>query len=178
VTQTGGGGYVANPDVPLAELVDFDSLLIEADVPEAKLNAIKIDAPCEVVLDCRARSSHARGGRRGQPQAQSRQGHGYGEGQNRRRDRRVLPEMSARVSFLDKPLDANQLAQAAKPVVPSSAIVERGGNKVVFTVDGDRVRIQPVQLGGICQRLRVEERPCTGTVLVKTPCPRSPTDKR
>jgi hypothetical protein len=32
-------------------------------------------------------------------------------------------------------------------VVPASAIAERAGSKVVFVVEGDKVRMIPVQLG-------------------------------
>jgi len=142
--QTGGGGYVANPDVPLAELVDFDSLLIEADV-RGQADAIKIDAPCEVVARCRADRRMRAVVVRGQPQAQSRQGPEYGESKSSTGRRRASRDERAR-QLLDKRSSANQLAQAAKR---SSPLRHRGarGNKVVFTVDGDRVRIQPVQLG-------------------------------
>src|SRR5262249_32788883 len=44
-------GEVAKPDVVLAELVDFDSLLFEVDVPEARLAGIAPGSPCRVTLD-------------------------------------------------------------------------------------------------------------------------------
>ena len=172
VTKPAEVGTVANPDVPLAELVDFDSLLIEADVPEAKMNAIKIDAPCEVVLDAAPDRRMRAVVVEVSPKLNRAKATGTVKVKIVDGTDGVLPEMSARVSFLDKPLDANQLAQAAKTVVPSSAIVERGGNKVVFTVDGDRVRIQPVQLGAaFANGFELKNGPAPGTVLVKDPMP-------
>lgn len=44
-------GEVVAPGVPLAELADPASLLVEVEVPEAKLANVRLGAPCEVVLD-------------------------------------------------------------------------------------------------------------------------------
>jgi HlyD family secretion protein len=60
----------------------------------------------------------------------------------------VLPDMGAKVNFLSRPLDRAALNQAPKRVVPSDAIVERGGRKVVLVVDGGLVRAVGVTVKG------------------------------
>ena len=49
------------------------------------------------------------------------------------RDDTVLPEMAARVSFLEAPLDEAKLKEPPKKIVPGGAVVDRAaGAKVVF----------------------------------------------
>jgi hypothetical protein len=82
----------------------------------------------------------------------------------------MRPEMAARVSFLAKPLDPAQLAESPKIVVPADAIVDRGGARVVFVVDGDRVHAVTVSLGApFANGFVLKDGPGTGSRLVKTP---------
>jgi hypothetical protein len=61
------------------------------------------------------------------------------------RDARVLPDMSAKIAFLSKPVSA----QERDPVVAvqPGAIVERSGRKVVYAVRGDTVHEVAVTTG-------------------------------
>ena len=61
------------------------------------------------------------------------------------RDPRVLPDMSAKVAFLSKPVPAEE----RQPViaVQPGAIVERDGKKIAFVVKDDRIRTVPVNPG-------------------------------
>jgi multidrug efflux pump subunit AcrA (membrane-fusion protein) len=82
----------------------------------------------------------------------------------------VLPDMSARVSFLTKPLDAEALKQPPKIVVPSAAVADRAGGKVVFVVEDEVVRMVPVKLGAPFGRgYELTEGPRPGTRLVASP---------
>ena len=60
-------------------------------------------------------------------------------------DPRILPEMSAKVSFLSKPATAED----QKPVIAINpkALTERDGKKVVFKLNGNSVEAVPVTLG-------------------------------
>jgi RAB protein geranylgeranyltransferase component A len=62
-------------------------------------------------------------------------------------DSRVLPEMSAKVLFLTKPIDAASMD--AKPIltVSSSAIVTRNGKKVAYVVKDDKTEEVSVTTG-------------------------------
>ena len=61
-------------------------------------------------------------------------------------DPRVLPEMSARVAFLERPLtDAEQQPRTA---VSPAAVADRDGKKVLFVVKDDRAVETLVAVGG------------------------------
>ena len=62
------------------------------------------------------------------------------------KDARIVPDMGARVGFLEdaKPAQAN-----AKPgvLVPATAIVERDGKDVAFVMIGEKAALRTLQLG-------------------------------
>jgi RND family efflux transporter MFP subunit len=129
------------------ELADFASLMVETDIPEGRLHMVKMGSPCEITLD-------AFPGRRYRGQAVE-----ISPRVNRAKATvgvkvkfvdpatDVLPDMSARVSFLTEALDEAALAAKAKNVVPASAVAERGGAKVVFVLEEEAVRMRTVTLG-------------------------------
>src|SRR5208337_5171395 len=61
------------------------------------------------------------------------------------KDRRVLPEMSARVAFLSRPATPEE--QQPRIAVSQSAIVSRKGTESVFLIQGKRAAETPVRLG-------------------------------
>jgi hypothetical protein len=78
--------------------------------------------------------------------------------------------MSARVSFLSKKIDAALLNAPPKNIVPASAVAERSGAKVVFVIDGDKVRMKSITLGDpIGGAFEVREGPAPGTRVVRDP---------
>src|SRR5262249_15016608 len=82
----------------------------------------------------------------------------------------LRPEMAARVGFLTKALDEAELKEPPKTVVPSAAIVDRAGGKVVFVVDGNNVRQVTVALGpAFGGGFELKDGPKPGTKLVRDP---------
>lgn len=163
-------GDVVSPMTVLVELVDFASLLVETDVPEGRMGLVKERGPCEVVFD-----AYPDKRRRGEVAA-------LGPRMNRAKATGLVkvrllddasdirPEMAARVSFLSKPLDPALTAQPPKLVVPEEAIGDRGGAKVVFVVDGERVRAVTVSPGArLGSGFVLENGPRAGTKVVKNP---------
>ncbi len=143
-------GEVTNPGDtnPIVALVDFKSLLAEVDVPENRLATVKMHSPADIVLDAYP-DRHFRG-----------EVVEFGKRVDRSKATLVvkvkfddpmdgvLPEMSARVSFLSAPVSDDALKAAPKKVVAAAAVVDRGGRKVVFVIgDGDEVKAVPVTLG-------------------------------
>lgn len=140
-------GELVGPEVPIVEVADFASLLVETDVPESRLHMIRVGGPCEIVLD--AYPSKRYRGRAIE----------IGKRINRAKAtvtvkvkftdpaEGVLPEMSARVGFLTEELAAEAMKEPPKKVLPASALTERGGAKVVFVIDDGKVRMTPVTLG-------------------------------
>lgn len=157
----------------VAEIVDFDSLMVEADVPEPRLHLVKMGGPCEVILDAypnkRFRCEAAQLGQRVNRSKSTVMvkvkfiGGDSLEG--------VLPEMSARVSFLSKAITDDAKNEAPKKVVSSEAIVTRDGQKVVFAITEGRLHAIPVKVGGAVGSSAVEllDGPPPGTKVVAKP---------
>jgi HlyD family secretion protein len=59
-------------------------------------------------------------------------------------DETLLPEMAARAAFLR---DNAEAGAPRKLIAPRGSIRDRGGRKVVFLVEGGRVRLQAVETG-------------------------------
>ena len=64
-------------------------------------------------------------------------------------DSRVLPEMSAKVTFLTLKTDKDEDKDKEKPIIliPSSSVVARKGKTVVFIIKDDKAVELQVQLG-------------------------------
>jgi RND family efflux transporter MFP subunit len=155
---------------PVLEIADFAALMVEVDVPEARLGGVKPGAAAEIVLD-------AFPGRRLRGTARE-----IVPRVNRAKAATVvkvafddpvdgvLPDMAARVGFLAAPLEATALREPPRLVVPHAALARRGDADVVFVMDGDRVRLTTVAVGAELGGGRVVERgPPEGTRLVVDP---------
>lgn len=171
VTKPVSVGDVVQPGVNiLVELADFDSLVIETDVPEARLGMIKPGGPCEIVLDAFATKRL-----RGQvveivPKLNRAKATGTVKVKITDPADGVLPEMAARVSFLQKPIEDDALKEPAKKIIPANAIVDRNGMKHVFVVADGKVKLVPVTLGpAFGGGFEVKDGPVPGTKLVKDP---------
>jgi RND family efflux transporter MFP subunit len=172
VTKPSEVGDVVGPLSILIELVDFSSLLIETDVPEARMGVVKKGGPCEVVFDAypdkRQRGEVVEIG----PRMNRAKATGLVKVKLVDEPFAMRPDMAARVSFLAKALDPLQMKEPPKIVVPDQAVTDRAGAKVVFVVDGDRVHAVTVALGEpLAGGFVLKEGPKPGTRLVKNPPP-------
>ena len=61
------------------------------------------------------------------------------------RDPRVLPEMSARVAFLEREMTRDE--EYPRTAVNAAALVSRNGKQTVFVVNGDKAVETAVMLG-------------------------------
>jgi RND family efflux transporter MFP subunit len=140
-------GETVDTTKPLMEIADLDSIVVEIDVPEARLSLVTIGGPCEIVLDAfgakRFKGKVRELGKRvNRSKATVTVKVEFAEGHEG-----VLPDMSARVSFLTEALDPQKLNESSKVVVPAQAVATRGGKQVVFVVEAGVVREEAVQLG-------------------------------
>lgn len=156
----------------VAEIVDFSSLMVEVDVPEARLHLVKLGGPCEIILD-------AYPNKRYRCTADS-----LGQRVNRSKATvmvkvrfdpaddisGVLPEMSARVGFLSQAISDAAKDEKPKKVVAADAVVDRGGEKVVFTVSEGKLHAFPVKVGGaVGSSVELLAGPPPGTKVVSKP---------
>lgn len=170
VTKPPELGEMVGPQAPLLEIADFASLVVETDVPETRLYLIEPGKPCEIVLDAYPSKRH--------------RGTTYEIGKRVNRAKAtipvkvkfagdakdVLPEMSARVSFLAAELSEEAMKEPPKRVVPEAAIVDRMGAKVVFVINEGQVKMVPIKVGGAAPGgLELLDGPAPGTRLVSTP---------
>lgn len=162
VTKPAVVGDIASPGVPLVELCDLGSLLVEVDVPEARLGLAKVGGACEIALDAMPEKRLRGAVVEVSPRLNRAKATGTVKVQIDGAPEGILPEMSARVSFLAKPVDEASLKTTPKIVVPLSAVIERSGGKAVWVVEDGKARIVNVVLG---------EALGAGVVLVRGPPP-------
>ncbi|KWF21679.1 efflux RND transporter periplasmic adaptor subunit [Burkholderia pseudomultivorans] len=126
-------------------IADMDTLEVEADVAESNIAKIRAEQPCEIQLDALPDLRFAGRVSRIVPTVDRSKATVLVKVRFVDRDDRVLPDMSAKIAFLSKPLSA----QDRRPVtaVQAGAVVERDGRSVVFVVKDDAVRAVPVTKG-------------------------------
>ena len=154
----------------LVELVDFDSLRVEVDVPESRLGMIKRGTPCEIVLDAFPDKRQRGEVTELSPRLDRAKATGVAKVRFVDGLDGVLPEMAARVSFLAHALDPSEMKAPPKKIIPSSAVIDRAGGKVAFVVDGDHVRMIGLTLGPpFAGGFELRDGPAPGTHVVKDP---------
>ncbi|MEK6607375.1 MAG: efflux RND transporter periplasmic adaptor subunit [Myxococcota bacterium] len=171
ITKPASQGELVGPQVgSVVEIADMASLVVETDVPEGRLHMARAGGFCEIVLDAFPSERH-----RGRVQS-------IGKRVNRAKGTvtvrvafvepvdAALPDMSARVGFLTAELSVQAMKEPPKVVVPSAAITERGGRKVVLVIDGGKVRETPVRIGAaVGPAFELVDGPAPGTRLVANP---------
>ena len=166
-------GELAGPTLaPIVEIADFTSLLAEVDVPEGRLHLVRIGGPCEIVLDAypdkRYRGQVAELGKRvDRAKATVKVKVKFTDGMDG-----VLPDMSARVSFLTQAISDEAMKQVPKKVIPAAAVVDRNGRKIAFVVDANVVHETSVTVGSaLGGSLELLEGPASGARVVTDPPP-------
>lgn len=134
-------------DMGGVELADFETLQVETDVPEARLHLVKVGGPCEIVLDAFPTKRYRGKTSEITPRVNRAKATVIVKVEFVDSKEGVLPDMSARVSFLTGELDAEAVREPPKTIVPSSAVVDRDGAKVVFVLEDGKVRLTPVKVG-------------------------------
>ncbi|MFO0564854.1 MAG: efflux RND transporter periplasmic adaptor subunit [Polyangiaceae bacterium] len=174
-----GVGAMVGPFVgAIVKLVDLDSLMVETDVPEGRVSALAKGAPTEILLDAfpgkRLRGEVAQVG----PRVDRAKATVTVKVKFLDATEGILPDMAARVNFLGEKLDESAMKAPPKVIVPGSAVTERSGAKVVFVLDGGRVRMRAVTLGpAMGTGFELVDGPPSGTRVVKDP-PKELTDGR
>lgn len=152
------------------KIADFSTLLVETDIPETRLAQVKPGGPAEIVLDAFP-SLRLRGAvKEITPEVDRAKATVMVKVSFIDPIERVLPDMSARVSFLTEALDEAAMKEPPKTVVPGSAVAERGGAKVVFVIESGVARMVPVKLGpAFGSGFEVKSGPRPGTRVVASP---------
>jgi RND family efflux transporter MFP subunit len=138
-------GAAAEAKAAVVTIADMASLQVEADVSESNIGKITTGQPCEIQLDALPDVRFRGAVHMIVPTADRSKATVLVKVRFEDKDPRILPEMSAKVSFLSRPASPEE--QKPRRVVNPAAVVERGGRKTVFVVKGDRVAQTPIETG-------------------------------
>lgn len=126
----------------VVNMADMSTLEVEADVSEVSLSKISVGQPVEIQLDAFPELRLLGKVSRIVPTVDRSKATVLVKVEFVEKDKRVLPDMSAKVAFLSRDLKPEE----RKPVtaVQPSAVAKREGKDVVFVIDKDTVRLAPV----------------------------------
>jgi HlyD family secretion protein len=152
------------------QIANFKSLMVETDVPEGRLHLVRIGSPCEIVLDAYPEKRFRGEAVEVMPRVNRAKATVGVKVKFIDDPVGVLPDMAARVSFLTKAVEAAALHEKPKLVVPAAAVVQRGGQRFVFVLDGDSVHMKAVRLGpAFGDGFELVAGPESGTKVIKAP---------
>lgn len=147
-------GAAANAKASVVTIADLSSLMVEADVSESNLEKVRTGQPCEILLDALPGSRFRGVVHTVVPTADRTKATVLVKVRFSDNDQRILPEMSAKVAFLQRPVDEGE--QKPKTVVPSAAIFARGGASYIYLIKGEKVeeaRVTPGDRVGDMQEI-------------------------
>lgn len=128
-------------------IADMNSLLVEADVSESNIEKIEVNRDCEIVLDAYPDKNYAGFVFKIVPTADRSKATVMVKVGFKNYDSRVLPEMSAKVLFLNKALDPLTADRKPVLVVPFSSIKQEAGRTLVYFVNNDIVEPLSISTG-------------------------------
>jgi RND family efflux transporter MFP subunit len=138
-------GAAASAKAAVVTIADMNSLQVEVDVSETSITTIRVGQPCDIQLDSLPDRRF-----RGEvhtivPTVDRSKATVLVKVRFLDKDPRMLPDMSAKVSFLSRSLAPGEL----KPRLAAgrSALVNGRDGTFAFLIEGDRVRMSPVRLG-------------------------------
>ena len=124
----------------VVSMADMTTLEVEADVAESSLSKIQVGQPAEITLDALPDARFRGSVSRMVPTVDRAKATVMTKVRFDAIDPRVLPEMSAKVSFLSQPITAEQ--QKPLTAVSPDALAQRDGRTVVLVVrDGKAVEV-------------------------------------
>ncbi len=126
-------------------MADMSTLEVEADVSEASVGKVKLEQPCEIQLDALPGERFRGSVIRTVPTVDRAKATVNVKVRFLDKDARILPEMSAKVAFLSK--ETPDAERAPRTVIAPTAIVERGGKKVVYVVRDGKAVETAIQTG-------------------------------
>ena len=129
----------------VVNMADMSTLEVEADVSESSLSKIKVGIPAEIMLDALPDARFRGRISRIVPTIDRAKATVMTKVKFDAIDPRILPEMSAKVSFLSQDVTADQ--QKPLTALSADAIVQRDGKSVVFVVKDAHVTAEAVTPG-------------------------------
>lgn len=149
VAPSVGGGLTRGAVVTMADLTTLE---VEVDVNEAYIARIRNGQPARITLDAYPDTTFRGAVRQVVPTADRQRATVEVKVSILDRDPRILPEMGARVDFIEP--DTARAAAAGEPVpprmrIPAAAVVQREGRTIVWLVRNNRLESREVEAGPV-----------------------------
>ncbi len=138
-------GAAANARAAVVTMADLDSLMVEADVAESNLDKVYQGQPCEISLDAIPDRRFPGEVHMIVPTADRAKATVLTKVKFLETDKRILPEMSAKVAFLSRPLGTGE--DRPRLAISKNALVTREGRTFAFVLKGSQVKEIPVTVG-------------------------------
>jgi RND family efflux transporter MFP subunit len=138
-------GAAANAKAAVVDVADMDSLKVEVDVSESNIEKVFKDQPCEIHLDALPSERFSGKVHMIVPTADRTKASVMVKIAFHVLSPKVLPEMSAKVAFLLREITEAEMQPIT--AVPTSVLVHRNNQTVVFRISGDRAVGAQVTLG-------------------------------
>ncbi|HSE41858.1 MAG TPA: efflux RND transporter periplasmic adaptor subunit [Acidobacteriota bacterium] len=142
-------GSAGNSKGSIVSMADMTSLQVEADVSESNIERISVGQPCEITLDAFPEKRYRGAVHMIVPTADRAKATVMTKVRFVDKDERVLPEMSAKVTFLSEEISETQINSKPKLTVNPAAVVVRNQNKVVYVVKDAKAEERRVKLGSM-----------------------------
>lgn len=141
-------GAGVNSKAAVVLMADMTSLQAEIDVSESNIEKISINQDCEIRLDAYSDKAYPGYVAKIVPTADRSKATVMVKVGFKNYDQRVLPEMSAKVIFLNESSKSRNIDETKQfLVVPIGAVVNRNDTKVVYIVRDEKAVEVPVALG-------------------------------
>ena len=141
----GGGGLTRGAVVTMADLTTLE---VEVDVNEAYIGRVQSGQPAKIILDAYPDVAFRGAVRQVLPTADRQRATVQVKVAIQEVDPRILPEMGARVEFLNSS-DAAAPVAPARIMIPASAVRQEGGATVVFLVRDGKIEQREIDAGPV-----------------------------
>jgi RND family efflux transporter MFP subunit len=137
----------ASSRAAVVTIADLSSLEVDADVAEANITKVKNEQACEIRLDAYPEQAYPGYVSKIVPTADRAKATVMVKIRFRSYDRRVLPEMSAKVTFLAHDMTTQKGANEPLLTLPAAAVAARDGRQVVYQLEKNHAVEVPVVTG-------------------------------
>jgi RND family efflux transporter MFP subunit len=138
-------GAATNAKAAVATMADMTSLMVEVDVSESSLEKVKQGASAEIRLDAFPGERFPGTVHMIVPTADRSKATVLTKVKFIKLDERVLPEMSAKVAFLERPLKQDEHTSFVG--IPATAIGRSSDSAHVFVIRDDKAVLTPIKTG-------------------------------
>ncbi|MCB0748950.1 MAG: efflux RND transporter periplasmic adaptor subunit [Ignavibacteriae bacterium] len=128
-------------------IADMTSLQVEADVSESNIERIEMKQDCEITLDAYPSNRYAGYVDKIVPTADRSKATVLVKVAFKNYDKRVLPEMSAKVLFLSEAVKEETMNEKPLLVIPKTAVANRNSKLVVYKILDDKAIESEVTIG-------------------------------